>query len=240
MKSLLVALAARGPGSVIKKSGLGSCASAGTESGMKLRVLVLSVVTCLASPPLAAQIFSWDPLGKIEQALPDGVPNESKIIQARVQVREMAQDALATLYEIAPNTRRVIERAAGYAVFSTFGVKLFFAGGTTGKGMVVNKRTQRQTFMKMVQVQGGLGFGVNQNRLIFVFTNEQALRSFINQGWEFGGQANLSAMAGGQGGQFSGAAAVSPGVYLYQLTNTGLSATITVSGTKYFKDGDLN
>ena len=125
-------------------------------------------------------------------------------------------------------------------MFSTFGVKLFFAGGTTGKGVVVNNRTQRQTFMKMVQVQGGLGFGLNQNRLIFVFTNENALRNFIAQGWEFGGQANLSAMAGGQGGQLSGAAAVSPGVYLYQLTNTGLSATITVSGTKYFKDDALN
>jgi len=64
--------------------------------------------------------------------------------------------------------------------------------------------------------------------------------NFVNQGWEFGGQRNLSAMAGGQGAQFSGAAAVSPGVYVYQLTNTGLSATITVSGTKYFKDADLN
>ena len=62
--------------------------------------------------------------------------------------------------------------------------------------------------MKMLQVQGGLGFGVNQNRLIFVFANEPALRNFINQGWEFGGQVNLSAMAGGQGGMFSGAAAV--------------------------------
>jgi hypothetical protein len=47
-------------------------------------------------------------------------------------------------------------------------------------------------------------------------------------------------MAEGQGTQFSGAAAVSPGVYLYQITNSGLSATITVSGTKYFKDADLN
>ena len=137
-------------------------------------------------------------------------------------------------------TRRVIDKAAGYAVFSTFGIKVFFAGGTTGKGVVVNQRTHRQTFMKMVQVQGGLGFGVNQNRLIFVFTNEPALRNFIDQGWEFGSQANLSAMAGGQGTQFSGAAAVSPGVYVYQLTNTGLSASITVSGTKYFKDRAMN
>ena len=201
---------------------------------------MLAVVVGLASPPIAAQIFSWDPLKDVQDVLPEGTPNEGRIIQARQQVREMAQDALSTLYEVAPGTHRVIERAAGYAVFSTFGLKLFFAGGTTGKGIVFNRSTERQTFMKMVQLQGGLGFGVNQNRLIFVFTNEQALRNFVNQGWEFGGQANLSAMAGGQGTQFSGAAAVSPGVYLYQLTNTGLSATLTVSGTKFFKDTDLN
>ena len=207
---------------------------------MKSYPLIVAVAVCLASPPIAAQVFSWDPLKDVQDVLPDGTPNEGKIIQARQQVREMSEDALATLAEVAPNARRTIDRAAGYAVFSTFGVKLFFAGGTTGKGVVVNQRTHRQTFMKMLQVQGGLGFGVNQNRLIFVFTNEQALRNFVNQGWEFGGQANLSAMAGGQGTQFSGAAAVSPGVYLYQLTNTGLSATITVSGTKYFKDTDLN
>ena len=207
---------------------------------MKTHLAVLGLAACLISPPIAAQLFSWDPLKDVQEVLPDGVPNEGKIIQARQQIREMEQDALATLYEVAPGARRAIERAAGFGVFSTFGVKLFFAGGTTGKGVVVNQRTQRQTFMKMLQVQGGLGIGVNQNRLIFVFTNEQALRNFVNQGWEFGGQANLSAMAGGQGAQFSGAAAVSPGVYLYQLTNTGLSGTITVSGTKYFKDADLN
>ncbi len=207
---------------------------------MKMHLAMFAMTVGLASPPIVAQIFSWDPLKDVENALPAGVPNEGKIIQARQQVREMAQDALSTLYEVAPGTRRVIDRSAGYAVFSTFGLKLFFAGGTTGKGVVVNRRTERQTFMRMVQVQGGLGFGVNQNRLIFVFTNEQALRNFIDQGWEFGGQANLSVMAGGQGTQFSGAAAVSPGVYLYQLTNTGLSATITVSGTKYFKDPDMN
>ena len=207
---------------------------------MKPYPAMIALVMCVASTPLAAQIFSWDPLKDVENALPGSAPNEEKIIEAREQVREMSQDALASLFEIAPGAHRTIDRSAGYAVFSTFGIKVFFAGGTTGKGIVVNKRTQRQTFMKMVQVQGGLGFGVNQNRLIFVFTNEQALRNFIDQGWEFGGQANLSAMAGGQGTQFSGAAAVSPGVYLYQLTNTGLSATITVSGTKYFKDPNMN
>lgn len=207
---------------------------------MKTHLSILAVALCLAAPMAGAAEFSWDPLKDVESVLPEGVPNEGKIIQARHQVREMAQDALASLYEIQPGARRAIERSAGYAVFSTFGVKLFFAGGTTGKGMVVNKRTGRQTFMKMAQVQGGLGFGVDKNRLIFVFANEQALRNFIDQGWEFGAQANVSAMAGGQGGMFTGAAAIAPGVFLYQLTDTGLSATLAVSGTKFFKDGDLH
>lgn len=207
---------------------------------MKPYVAVCVLAAWLVAAPSVAQQWSWDPLKEVESALPSGVPNEGKIIQGRHQVREMAQDALATLYEVAPGTRRAIERAAGYAVFSTFGVKLFFAGGTTGKGVVVNERTTRQTFMKMVQVQGGLGFGVNKNRLIFVFTTERALRNFIDVGWEFGAQANLSATASGEGGMFSGAASLAPDMYVFQLSETGLSATVTVSGTKFFKDPDLN
>jgi hypothetical protein len=116
---------------------------------MKAHLAIVAVVACLVSPPIVAQIFSWVPLKG--EALAEGMPNEGKIIQARQQVREMDQDALATLYEVAPGARRVIDRAAGYGVFSTFGVKLFFPGGTSGEGVVVNQRTERQTFKKMVQ-----------------------------------------------------------------------------------------
>jgi lipid-binding SYLF domain-containing protein len=207
---------------------------------MKTRIAALSLAACLASPPLPAQIVSWDPLKDLESVIPQGAPNEARILQARQQVREMAQDALSSLYEVSPGARRAIDRSAGYAVFSTFGLKLFFAGGGTGKGVVINKRTDRQTFMKMLKVQGGLGFGVDKSRLIFVFTTEQALRNFVDQGWEFGGQVDLAAMAGGQGGMFTGAVSIAPGVYLYQLTETGLAAKLTVSGTKFFKDPDLN
>jgi lipid-binding SYLF domain-containing protein len=215
-------------------------ASCQMEIVMKTPVLLLVAALGFGSSPGFAAEWSWDPLKDAENVLPAGVPNEGKIIQARHQVREMAQDALATLYELQPGARQTLESSAGYAVFSTFGIKLFFAGGTTGKGVVVNQLTNRQTFMQMAQVQGGLGFGVNKNRLIFVFANQPALSNFVNQGWEFGAQANLSVMAGGQGGMYSGAISVAPGVYLYQLTDTGLSATLTVSGTRFFKDTSLN
>lgn len=184
-------------------------------------IAVLAAAACLAVNPVFAQ-------------------DESALIQRRHEIREMAQDALASLYEASPRTRSVIEHAAGYGVFSTFGIKLFFAGGTTGKGIVVNNRTSRQTFMKMLQVQAGLGFGASRNRVIFVFQTERALRTFVDQGWEFSGQANLAAAASAQGGSLAGAVSVSPGVYIYQLTDTGLAATVTLAGTKFFKDDELN
>ena len=166
--------------------------------------------------------------------------DDSVLVQRRNEVREIVYESLAALYETAPGAKMTIERAAGYGVFSTFGLKIFYAGGTTGKGVVINNATHRNTFMKMVQVQAGFGFGISKNRLIFVFETQKALRDFINQGWEFGGQMSAAAMVADQGGMFAGAASVSPGVYLYQLTETGLSASITVGGTKYFKDDELN
>jgi len=166
--------------------------------------------------------------------------DESSVIRDRLQIREMKHDALAALYEAQPGARSAIEHAAGYAVFSTFGIKIFFAGGSSGKGVVVNNRSHRQTFMRMVGLQAGFGLGAKKDRLIFIFETQSALRQFINQGWEFGASATLAATADDQGGALAGAASVSPGVFVYQLTDTGLAAQITVSGTKFYKDDDLN
>jgi lipid-binding SYLF domain-containing protein len=166
--------------------------------------------------------------------------DETALIQSRQEIRELAQDSLSTLYEYQPAARYAIEHAAGYAVFSTFGIKLFFAGGQQGKGVVVNNRTHRQTFMKMVGVQAGLGFGVAKTRLIFVFETASSLQNFINLGWEFGASGSLSATAEQQGGMFNGSASVMPGVFVYQITDTGLAAQITATGTKFFKDDALN
>ena len=199
-----------------------------------LTILALSAISLVGAPVQAESL-----LKDVEDTVSGQPPSQQQVEQTRQQIRQVSADALETLGQINPAARRAIERAPGYAVFSSFGVKILVAGGTTGRGVVVNQRSRAETFMKMVQAQAGLGFGVEQDRLIFVFTEEQALRNFIDQGWEFGGQAKLSVMAEGDGGMMSGAASVAPGVYLYQLTETGLAATITVSGTKFFADSDL-
>jgi lipid-binding SYLF domain-containing protein len=133
-----------------------------------------------------------------------------------------------------------VEGAAGYAVFSNFGMKILIAGGGKGSGLAVDRKTKSETFMNMAEVQAGLGFGIKKFRVVFVFESEKLLQAFINSGWEVGAQATAAAKLADQGTAFAGAISVQPGVWLYQLTDDGLAAELTVKGTKYYKSGDLN
>jgi len=158
----------------------------------------------------------------------------------RAEVRKSVQGALARLYKAQPSAKAAVQNAAGYAVFNNFGMKILLAGSGTGKGLAVDNKTKKQTFMKMVELQAGLGFGVKKFSLVWVFENQSGLDTFVNSGWELGGQASAAAKAGETGAAMQGALAVSPGVWLYQLTDTGLALELTAKGTKYYKDSDLN
>ncbi len=152
----------------------------------------------------------------------------------------MANETLARLYKAKPSTKKPVSKSAGYAVFSNFGTKILLIGGGTSKGIVFDKKTKKETFMKMIEAQAGIGLGVKKFRLVWVFENRKDLTDFINSGWEFGGQTSAAAKLGDEGGAFAGAMSVSPGVWLYQLTDDGLALELTGKGTKYYKDDDLN
>jgi lipid-binding SYLF domain-containing protein len=94
--------------------------------------------------------------------------------------------------------------------------------------------------MKMVELQAGLGVGADRFRVVAVSDSQRAFNSFVNSGWKFGGQSTLAAKAGDNGGAIAGALAVAEGVWMYQLTDTVLGVDISATGTKYYKDDDLN
>lgn len=168
----------------------------------------------------------------------DAAPSKA---EQQSEIRNTARSTLERLYKSTPDARKAVEGAAGYAVFSNFGMKILLAGGGSGKGIVVDNKTKQETFMKMAEIQAGLGFGVKKFRLVWVFEKKSDLTRFINSGWELGGQATAAAKVSGQGGNlFTGAMSVSPGVWLYQLTDDGLALELTAKGTKYYKDKDLN
>ena len=92
----------------------------------------------------------------------------------------------------------------------------------------------------MISAGAGLGVGVKDYRVIFVFENDKALSQFLDSGWSGSAQTDAAAKAGDKGGAYSGAVEVAPGVWVYQITKNGLALQLTLQGTKYYKDDDLN
>jgi lipid-binding SYLF domain-containing protein len=165
-----------------------------------------------------------------------GDDNEKK----REKSRKMAAQTLQDLYKLQPSSQTAIEKSAGYAVFNNMGTNLLLLSTARGAGIAVNSKTKQETFMKMISLGGGLGLGVKGYRVIFVFENDNALLHFLDSGWSGSAQADAAAKAGEKGGAYSGAMEVAPGVLVYQITKNGLAVQLTLQGTKYYKDDDLN
>jgi len=63
---------------------------------------------------------------------------------------------------------------------------------------------------------------------------------FINSGLTGTAQSGAAAKVGEKGAAYSGAVEVARDVYVYQITKHGLALQLTLQGTKYYKDDDLN
>jgi lipid-binding SYLF domain-containing protein len=160
--------------------------------------------------------------------------------EKKAKIRDSAQKTLQDLYKLQPSAQGELQKAAGYAVFKNFGTNLLVVSTASGAGVATNNRTKQETFMKMLSGGAGLGVGVKDFRVIFVFTSDKAFEKFLSSGWSGSGQADAAAKAGKSGGAVSGAAEVAPDTYVYQITKNGLALQLTLQGTKYYKDDDLN
>ena len=162
------------------------------------------------------------------------------ITQQRNDILKKNDEILKNLYKVAPQARDLIEKSAGYATFSNFGMKILIAGGGTGTGVVMSKSSSKPIYMNMAEVQAGLGVGIKSTQTIFVFQKEAALNDFVNSGWTFGGQVTAAAKYEKNGDAYHDANIVADGILMYQLTDSGLAAEITGKGSKYYKDTELN
>jgi lipid-binding SYLF domain-containing protein len=158
----------------------------------------------------------------------------------RAAIQIMKADTLSYLYKERPTARDVVDKAAGYAVFSNINALYFIVGGGGGYGVAVDRKDNREPYMKMAQVSLGLGLGGQDIRVVFVFHSQRALDNFILSGWEFGGQADAAAKASEKGGALTGEVSIDAETTMYTLTQTGLMAKVNLAGTKYWRDDALN
>jgi lipid-binding SYLF domain-containing protein len=152
----------------------------------------------------------------------------------------MRSDTLDALFAEKPEARDEVENSHAVAVFTSVGLNLFLLSTARGGGIVRETGTGKETFMRMFSVGGGFGMGVKDFRVIFIFHTKTVYENFLNSGWDFSGQADAAAKTGEKGASEEGAATVIDGVTLYQLTESGLALQVTLQGTKYYLDKDLN
>ena len=195
-----------------------------------MRKKTLSVVIVSTMVLLSLVMFSCAtaPMGKSEKE------------QKQDEIRKMANATLSQVYAKYPRAKEGLEKAAGYAVFSDFGMKIMFMGGAKGSGIAVDSTTKQETFMKMVELQPGLGVGAEKFRIVFVFESPEAFSKFVTSGWEVGANAMAAAKAKSVGAGVAGAITLSDGVIMYQLNEEGLIVGVSITGAKYSVDEELN
>lgn len=167
-------------------------------------------------------------------------PGGTTVGEKRTEVLNTKNSMLAELYEKIPETRAKVANAAGYGTFSNININLFLASTGNGYGVVHNNRTGEDTYMRMAMIGVGIGLGVKDFRAIIIFKNQDALNSFVDKGWEFGGHADAAAKAGDKGAAVNVAGDITSGMEIYQFTESGIALQATVAGTKYWKDKELN
>jgi len=162
------------------------------------------------------------------------------VAEKRQAVGDMETETLEKLYKEAPQTKEEIAKAPGYGVFSNANVNLLIASAGGGYGVVVDQGTGQRTYMKMALGGVGLGLGAKDYRVVMVFKEKAAMEKFVASGWDFGAHADAAATTGDKGAEASAEGDIRSKISVYTMTETGLALQATVTGSKYWKDDELN
>lgn len=163
-----------------------------------------------------------------------------KIAKEQDGIRKMRNDVLKDLYEEKPGSKEEVEDSVAVAAFSSLGINLFLFSTARGGGILRETETGKETFMRMFSLGGGIGYGVKDFRVVFVFHTQTAYDNFLGAGWDFATQGDAAAKTGDTGDTVEAVATIVDGVSLYQFTKNGLALQATLQGTKYYEDKDLN
>jgi len=113
--------------------------------------------------------------------------------EKKANVRKQREEMLADLYASNPALKATIRKAAGYATFKNVNVNLLLLATANGYGMAVDNKTGKETFMRMASLGGGVGAGLKDVRVVFIFHDPATMRQFVDEGWQFGGQSDAAA-----------------------------------------------
>ena len=206
------------------------------------RFIPLVIATLLAMPFAAHSQSTWDSIkkgvGDAAESVGDAaksVTEKEKPAETRAKIDSMEKETLARLSSQNPGAKKLLSQSYGYAVFDTRKFSLLITTGF-GAGVAVERGSGKRTYMTMATGGANIGIGGEFFQLVIMFEKPGDFRQFVDEGFEAGTSA--AAVAGDD----SVAADVrfTDGIAVFQLTDKGLKLAADITGTKYWKDEDLN
>ncbi len=188
---------------------------------------------------LAIAIFGLILVG-CQSTAKDGKPlTQEQIIQKRQATIEMAKTGLDALIKQNPKVKEEIEKAPGYAVFSTTNINVVLIVIARGEGVLYDKRRKEPVFMQDLKTGEGLGAGYQTQYQIVIFKTTSAIDQFLltSIDGQKGGidvDANFSAGSGGTIRSFN------PDITIYTVGLSGYDLQANYGGTLYLVDQQLN
>ncbi|MEM7009407.1 MAG: hypothetical protein AAF462_09770 [Thermodesulfobacteriota bacterium] len=160
--------------------------------------------------------------------------------EKRAFVLQMKDNALAKLYAQKPYARDVVNKSAGYAVFSNFNTQLLIVGSGNGYGVAVDNSNGNEIFMRMAEGAVGLGVAFKDFEEVIVFNNKEIFYNFITEGWNYSAQGDAVAKYDDDGGAATGEVPLNSDVVVFQMTKDGIALRATIGASKFWIDDDLN
>lgn len=144
---------------------------------------------------------------------------------------KLERDTIARLTKEQPKAERELAKSVGYLVAEQDTVKVPMVGWASGAGVAVEKASGKRTYLRIPELQFGVGWGGRVEKVVLVFQDLNKLRDLADGKWHAGVEAEAAAKAGDVGAAGSGSTTdlMKKGFSTYILTDAGISGTATVS-----------
>lgn len=141
----------------------------------------------------------------------------------------LEEQVLKDLFTQMPQSREIVEEAAGYAVIHAVVSKYPGVGFGRGYGVVVESATESRFYIAVGRIDIGAGLGVRTFDVVTVFKNAEDIRRFA-KGRLLASAGSDTALKSGDGGDGSIPISHFEGekYTAYYLTRSGAAATITL------------
>jgi lipid-binding SYLF domain-containing protein len=163
------------------------------------------------------------------------ITEEESPAETRKKIDTMEASTLKRLFAQNRGARKLYDASFGYAVFDTRKFSFMITTGY-GAGVAVEKASGKRTYMKMATGGANIGLGGEFFQLVILFEDEKSFDGFMSSGIEAG--TATSAVVGDDSTGVD--IRFTDGTAVYQLTEKGLKLSADITGTKYWKNDDLN